>query len=175
MNKAEKTLMTKKKLLLITDITSLIIYGIMFMYIRRLEKSNCLCSQNKESRFLKYATLVMIVSLIISIFLPSFFVNKTIKMIFNMLNMVVIFVLFIYIRELGIKSCECAIEKNEYTYEFLKIYSLISFYIIIFVFVVFISVIIGFLEFPKYGKFDIKQFRKVITSKKSTDRKSNIF
>ena len=34
MNKAEKTLMTKKKLLLITDITSLIIYGIMFMYIR---------------------------------------------------------------------------------------------------------------------------------------------
>ena len=40
MNKAEKTLMTKKKLLLITDITSLIIYGIMFMYIK-LEKSVC--------------------------------------------------------------------------------------------------------------------------------------
>ena len=65
MNKAEKTLMTKKKLLLITDITSLIIYGIMFMYIRRLENTNCLCSQNQESRFLKYGTVVMIVSLII--------------------------------------------------------------------------------------------------------------
>ena len=65
-------------------------------------------------------------------------------MIFNMLNMVVIFVLFIYIRELGIKSCECAIEKNEYIYEFLKIYSLISFYIIIFVFVVFILQLILF-------------------------------
>lgn len=175
MNKAEKTLMTKKKILLITDITTLIIYGIMFMYIRRLEKSNCLCSQNKESRFLKYATVVMIISLIISIFFPSFFINKTIKMLFNTLNMVVIFILFIYIRELGIKSCECAIDKNEYTYEFLKIYSLISFYIIIFIFVVFISAIIGFFEFPKYGKFDIKQFRKVVSTKKSTDRKNNIF
>ena len=128
-----------------------------------------------ESRFLKYATVVMIMSLIISIFFPSFFINETIKMLFNTLNMVVIFILFIYIRELGIKSCECAIDKNEYTYEFLKIYSLISFYIIIFVFVVFIAAIIGFLEFPKYGKFDIKQFRKVVSTKKSTDRKNNIF
>lgn len=175
MNKSEKNLMTRRKLLLITDVTSLIIYAIMYLYIKRLEENKCFCSQNKQALFIKYATVSMSILLIISIFFPSFFRNNIVKFLFNVLNMGVILVLFIYIRELKKDSCECAIEKNEYTYEFLRIYSLISFYIIIFIFVVFISAIIGYFEFPKYGKFDVKQFTRIVKNNKTTNRKNGLF
>jgi hypothetical protein len=166
-----------KQTLLIIDTVNIFIYVVIFCYLHKLEKENCACANSPKAKFIKYYSLFMIVLLIISMFEPKIIFNQVSHLFINVFNVINIFFLFTYIRKLERDNCVCAVDDKPYTFEFLKIYSLVVFYVLILSFVILVSMGIGYGEFPKYGKISFKDINKSIVSKKrslirSTRRKN---
>lgn len=162
-----------KQTLLIMDTINIFIYVVIFCYLNKLEKENCSCADSPKAKFIKYYSLFMIILLIVSMFEPRILFNEVTHLFLNVFNVINVFFLFTYIRKLEKDNCVCAVDDKPYTFEFLKVYSLVVFYIIVLSFVLIVSMAIGYAEFPKYGKISFKEINKSIVSKKKSIIRSN--
>ena len=142
--------------MIIKDLVVIIISGILLYYVFDLEQRKCLCSNNWKRDYIKIYSLSIIILTIISLFTPILDKCLAVKGIINMAGLLNLAVLYIYVRELNISECVCAIEKNEKIYEFLRLYSLLGIMIVVYASCVVLSIYINKLGIKKY---------KIITKK----------
>ena len=101
-------------LVIITYFINIVLYFITFSWIIMMEKQNCECSADWRRDFIKYY-LVCIVIFIMASLINIFFLNNKFNVIFNYLKyvfllseIVFITIVFLYIRDLIKKRCECS-------------------------------------------------------------------
>lgn len=162
-----------RQTLLIIDTINIFVYIVIFCYLHKLEKENCACANSPKAKFMKHYSLFIVILIIISMFEPKIIFNKVSHFFLNVFNVINIYFLFTYIRKLERENCVCAVDDKPYTFEFLKVYSLVIFYIIILSFILLVSMAIGYGEFPKYGKISFKDINKSFKTKKRSLIKTN--
>ena len=101
-------------LVIIIYFINIVLYFLTFSWIIMMEKENCKCSADWKRTYIKYYLLSMIIFIIILFVHMLVFNNmyenifEYVKYVFLLSELVFITIVFIYIRDLIKKRCECS-------------------------------------------------------------------
>ncbi len=101
-------------LVIIIYFINIVLYFLTFSWIIMMEKENCTCSADWRRNYIKYYLISIVVYIVIMIIHTVFF-NNCYEYIFRLLNywflvseLIFISIVFVYIRDLIKKRCECS-------------------------------------------------------------------
>jgi Na+/H+-translocating membrane pyrophosphatase len=133
-------------LIIITYFINVVLYFITFSWIIMMEKQDCECSVDWRRDFIKYYLICVIVFIIAS-FAHIFFLNNryhkifdSLRYIFLLSEIVFVTVVFLYIRDLIKKRCECSAGMER---DVTLIYSVVDGVLIIATIILFIGALIA--------------------------------
>jgi Ca2+/Na+ antiporter len=143
-------------LLAIPDVTRIVLASVILYYLKRLEDIKCLVSASWKPVFLQKFLYIVIGLTVLSMFfscnmgIPQWVVSVVMVLI-SALAVVYIWVLYTYVRELEDNFKNCNLSNDvKYVHEFVKLYSLLLVLGIFMIGVSVVSILLTFLQLPKY-------------------------
>lgn len=142
-------------LLPLTDIVRLcIIFGLWY-YVKKIESINCPITPSWKPVYIKFYAVVSIILLLLGLMHePSVDISMLNIVINGLLNIILIYAVFSYIREIedSFKSCELSKLDLDFhlVHEFLKLYSLVIVLLLISFVLLLTSIGVSLFPIPKY-------------------------
>lgn len=129
----------------------LVILSVFYNYVYRLEKISCECSKDWRRDYIKYFSMIYIISIIATLFSVYMYPNKELLQVTNYLNILVglgnlvfIYAMISYVYKLKTLKCKCSMRWER---EFMYGYTIVTAVFIM------ISIIINlFSDHPNIGK-----------------------
>jgi hypothetical protein len=142
-------------LLPLTDVVRLTVLFALWYYIKKIESINCPTTASWKPVYIKFYAVVFIILIIISLFhAPNTNINCANVILNGTLNLILIYAIFSYIREIEGDFKACNLTKLDLDFqlvhEFLKLYSLVIILLLISGMLLIISAGISFIPLPKY-------------------------
>ena len=163
-------------LLPLTDIVRLcIIFGLWY-YVKKIESINCPITPSWKPVYIKFYAVVSIILLLLGLMHePSLDISMLNITINGVLNIILIYAVFSYVREIedAFKSCELGKLDLDFhlVQEFLKLYSLVIVLLLISFILLLTSIGVALFPIPKYIETQ-KLINKALTSYSNTKRNS---
>ena len=134
------------------DVIRLFISFLIIYFVQRMEQIKCLEVPSWKPTYMKFFSVVIIILTIIGILSqPSFEMSGAAIAIGIPLNLVMIYAVYTYIRELESQFKSCPVSQTELNiHEFLKFYSLIMVLLVVLAAVAVLGIAMSFIPFPKY-------------------------
>lgn len=134
------------------DVIRLFISFLIIYFVQRMEQIKCLDMPSWKPTYMKFFSTVIIILTVGSILSqPSFEMSGMALAISIPLNLVMIYAVYTYIRDLEYQFKSCPISQTEMNiHEFLKFYSLIMVLLVVLALVAIIGIALSFIPFPKY-------------------------
>ena len=145
--------MTYNPILPLTDVIKLTIIMVLWYYVKRIETIKCPRLPSWKPMYIKFYVVIATAFLLVGL-LYSPLDNMPVRLIMSVLNLVLIFAVATYVREIEAEFTDCQMGKADINFqlvqEFLKLYSLIMVLLIVFTVLAIISFGISTLPIPKY-------------------------
>lgn len=136
----------------VVDVTRLFISYLIIYFIQRMEQIKCLDVPSWKPTYMKFFSVVVIILTVVGILSqPSFEVSGAAVAVGVPLNLVMIYAVYTYIRDLEQQFKSCPVSQTDMNiHEFLKFYSLIMVLLVGLAAAAVIGIVIAFVPFPKY-------------------------
>ena len=136
----------------LADMVRLFMGVIILYFIQRMESIKCLDTPSWKPTYIKFFCVAIIILTLISILSPPQFQVSAVSLSIGIpLNIVLIYAVYTYVRELEDSFKECSLSRDDkYVHEFLKFYSLIMVIMLGLVALGICSYTLAFIPFPKY-------------------------
>lgn len=136
----------------IVDVVRLFISFLIIYFVQRMESIKCLDQASWKPTYMKFFSVVIIIITIVGILSdPSFEITGLALAVGIPLNIVMIYAVYTYVRELEASFKSCPLSQTDLNiHEFLKLYSLIMVLLLVLAVAAFIGIIMSFIPFPKY-------------------------
>ena len=117
-----------------------------------MEQIKCLDVPSWKPIYMKFFSVVIIILTVVGVLSqPSFEMSGAAVAVGIPLNLVMIYAVYTYIRELENQFKSCPISQTDMNiHEFLKFYSLIMVLLVVLALVAVVGIVISFIPFPKY-------------------------
>lgn len=139
----------------LVDVVRLCIIFSLWYYVKKIDSINCPITPSWKPVFIKFYAVISIILLVISLLNPPCFEMSNLNLALNGgLNIVLIYAVFSYIREIedAFKACELGKLDLDFhlVHEFLKLYSLVIVLLLVSFVLLLVSIGISFIPIPKY-------------------------
>lgn len=136
----------------VVDVIRLFISFLIIYFIQRMESIKCLDQASWKPTYMKFFSVVIIILTTVGILSdPSFEVTGLALAVGIPLNVIMIYAVYTYVRELEHSFKSCPLSQTDLNiHEFLKFYSLIMVLLLGLAAAAIIGVIMAFIPFPKY-------------------------
>lgn len=136
----------------VVDVIRLFISYLIIYFVQRMEQIKCLDVPSWKPTYMKFFSVVVIILTIVGILSqPSFEVSGIAVAVGIPLNLVMIYAVYTYIRDLEHQFKSCPVSQNDMNiHEFLKFYSLIMVLLVGLALAAVIGIVLAFIPFPKY-------------------------
>ena len=134
------------------DVIRLVISCLIIYFVQRMEQIKCLEVPSWKPTYMKFFSVVIIILTVVGVLSqPSFEMSGAAVAIGIPLNLVMIYAVYTYIRELESQFKSCPVSQTELNiHEFLKFYSLIMVLLVVLALVAVLGITMSFIPFPKY-------------------------
>lgn len=134
------------------DVIRLFISFLIIYFVQRMEQIKCLEVPSWKPTYMKFFSVVVIILTVVGILSqPSFEMSSAAVAVGVPLNLVMIYAVYTYIRDLEHQFKSCPVSQTELNiHEFLKFYSLIMVLLVVLAVVAVLGIAMSFLPFPKY-------------------------
>ena len=134
------------------DVIRLVISCLIIYFVQRMEKIKCLNEPSWKPTYMKFFSVVIIILTVVGVLSqPSFEMSGAAVAIGIPLNLVMIYAVYTYIRDLEFQFKSCPISQTDLNiHEFLKFYSLIMVLLVVLALVAVLGITMSFIPFPKY-------------------------
>jgi hypothetical protein len=134
------------------DVIRLFISYLIIYFVQRMEQIKCLDTPSWKPTYMKFFSVVVIILTVVGILQqPSFEVSGMALAVGIPLNLVMIYAVYTYIRDLEQQFKSCPVSQTEMNiHEFLKFYSLILVLLVGLAIVAVIGIAVSFIPLPKY-------------------------
>jgi len=134
------------------DVIRLVISYLIIYFVQRMEKIKCLDAPSWKPTYMKFFSVVIIILTVVGVLSqPSFEMSSAAVAIGIPLNLVMIYAVYTYIRDLELQFKSCPLSQTDLNiHEFLKFYSLIMVLLVVLALVAVLGIVISFVPFPKY-------------------------
>jgi uncharacterized protein involved in cysteine biosynthesis len=161
----------------LVDVVRLFISFLIIYFVQRMEQIKCLDEPSWKPTYMKFfSTVVIIITIVGILSQPSFEISGAAVAIGVPLNLVMIYAVYTYIRDLEHQFKSCPISQNDMNiHEFLKFYSLIMVLLVGLAIAALVGIVLAFIPFPKYVGMQVacqKVTAMRTTSNTSTKTKS---
>ena len=136
----------------VVDVVRLFISFLIIYFVQRMEQIKCLDEPSWKPTYMKFFSVVVIILTIVGILSqPSFEVSGMAVAVGVPLNLVMIYTVYTYIRDLEHQFKSCPVSQTDMNiHEFLKFYSLIMVLLVGLALAAVIGIVLAFIPFPKY-------------------------
>lgn len=136
----------------VVDVIRLFISYLIIYFVQRMEQIKCLDVPSWKPTYMKFFSVVVIILTIVGILSqPSFEVSGLAVAVGVPLNIVMIYAVYTYIRDLEHQFKSCPVSQTDMNiHEFLKFYSLIMVLLVGLALAAVIGIVLAFIPFPKY-------------------------
>ena len=136
----------------VVDVIRLFISYLIIYFIQRMEQIKCLDMPSWKPTYMKFFSVVVIILTVVGILSqPSFEVSGAAVAVGVPLNLVMIYAVYTYIRDLEQQFKSCPVSQTDMNiHEFLKFYSLIMVLLVGLAAAAVIGIVMAFVPFPKY-------------------------
>lgn len=154
------------------DVIRLFISYLIIYFVQRMEQIKCLDTPSWKPTYMKFFSVVVIILTVVGILQqPSFEVSGMALAVGIPLNLVMIYAVYTYIRDLEQQFKLCPISQTDMNiHEFLKFYSLILVLLVGLAIVAIIGVSLSFVPLPKYVGQQACYNTARLTTNKSTNK-----
>jgi len=136
----------------VVDLIRLFISYLIIYFIQRMEQIKCLDVPSWKPTYMKFFSVVVIILTVVGILSqPSFELSGAAVAVGVPLNLVMIYAVYTYIRDLEQQFKSCPVSQTDINiHEFLKFYSLIMVLLVGLAVAAVIGIVMAFVPFPKY-------------------------
>lgn len=136
----------------VVDVIRLFISYLIIYFVQRMEQIKCLDAPSWKPIYMKFFSVVVIILTVVGILSqPSFELSGAAVAVGVPLNLVMIYAVYTYIRDLEQQFKSCPVSQTDMNiHEFLKFYSLIMVLLVGLAVAAVIGIVMAFVPFPKY-------------------------
>jgi len=136
----------------VVDVIRLFISYLIIYFVQRMEQIKCLDMPSWKPTYMKFFSVVVIILTVVGILSqPSFELSGAAVAVSVPLNLVMIYAVYTYIRDLEHQFKSCPVDQTDMNiHEFLKFYSLIMVLLVGLAAAAVIGIVMAFVPFPKY-------------------------
>lgn len=136
----------------VVDVVRLFISYLIIYFVQRMEQIKCLDVPSWKPTYMKFFSVVVIILTVVGILSqPSFELSGAAVAVGVPLNLVMIYAVYTYIRDLEHQFKSCPVSQTDLNiHEFLKFYSLIMVLLVGLAAAAVIGIVMAFVPFPKY-------------------------
>jgi len=136
----------------VVDVIRLFISFLIIYFVQRMEQIKCLDTPSWKPTYMKFfSTVVIILTTVGMLSDPSFELSGAAVAVGVPLNMIMIYAVYTYIRDLEHQFKSCPVSQTEMNiHEFLKFYSLIMVLLVGLAIAALVGIVLAFIPFPKY-------------------------